>query len=91
MYCDRKLCKGPTPYLPLLVWVGGKGSMHLCHLDGLTPIQKPVFASTAFLIIFSWKTGGDKDDSPERRAVETGISLVDLISKRCGFRGYLRP
>lgn len=46
-------------------------------------LMKSVFASTMFLTIYSWKTGGVKDDSPERRSIETGTKLIDLTSERC--------
>ena len=64
--------------------------MHLCYLGDLTRIQKPVFSCTAFLIIYSWKAGGVKDDSPEHCAIETGINLINLISERYGFCGSLQ-
>ena len=56
------------------------------------PFQFQSVPITQFLLpripIFSLETGGVKDDSPVRHAVETGIR-VGLISKKCDFCGHL--
>ena len=73
----KDLLLAPVCYVGLMV---RDNASLLSH--GLTQIQRPIFASTAFLIIFSWKTEGVRDDSQEHSAIETGINLINLISER---------